>query len=166
MMVRLPFSKRTPREFSIQPLTTGTGKALAALHREDFIRPWTDGEFEQLLSQESVFGFAGLETGKGNAGPVGFALARMAAGEAEILTIAVARSHRREGLGWQLMHAVLRELHSARAEALFLEVDETNQAAIALYKRLGFHQVGKRPRYYQNEDGSRTGALVMRRDLR
>ena len=58
MMVRLPFSKRTPREFSIQPLTTGTGKALAALHREDFIRPWTDGEFEQLLSQESVFGFA------------------------------------------------------------------------------------------------------------
>lgn len=166
MMVRFPFTRRAPREFSIQPLTAGDSKALAALHREDFIRPWTDGEFEQLLAQDTVFGFAGLEMGRGNAGLVGFVLARMAAGEAEILTVAVARSHRREGLGWQLMHAVLRELHAARAEALFLEVDETNQGAIALYRRLGFHEVGKRPRYYQAQDGSRSGALVMRRDLR
>ena len=90
------------------------------------MRPWTDGEFEQLLSQDTVFGFAGLETGKGSAGPVGFVLVRLAAGEAEILTLAVARSHRREGLGWQLMDAALRELHAQRADKLFLEVDETN----------------------------------------
>ena len=83
------------------------------------MRPWTDGEFEQLLAQDTVFGFAGLETGKGKAGPVGFVLARLAAGEAEILTLAVARSHRREGLGWRLMDAVLRELHAqARREAV------------------------------------------------
>jgi ribosomal-protein-alanine N-acetyltransferase len=164
--MRIPFITRSPREFSIEPLRSGSGKVLASLHREDFVRPWTDGEFEQLLAQDTVFGFAGLEIGKGSAGPVGFVLARLAAGEAEILTIAVARSHRRAGLGWQLMHAVLRELHAARAEALFLEVDETNEAAIALYRRLGFHEVGKRPRYYQTVDKSRTGALVMRRDLR
>ena len=60
------------------------------------------------------------------AAPVGFVLARLAAGEAEILTVAVARSHRRHGLGWKLMDAVLRQLHADRAEALFLEVDETN----------------------------------------
>ena len=92
-------------------------------------RPWTDGEFEQLIAQDTVFGFAGLEIGKGKAGPVGFVLARLAAGEAEILTLAVARSHRREGLGWRLMDAVLRELHAQRADKLFLEVDETNQPA-------------------------------------
>ena len=53
------------------------------------------------------------------AAPVGFVLARLAAGEAEILTVAVARTHRRHGLGWRLMDAVLRQLHADRAEALF-----------------------------------------------
>jgi ribosomal-protein-alanine N-acetyltransferase len=78
----------------------------------------------------------------------------------------VARAYRRQGLGWQLMDAALRELHAQRADTLFLEVDETNAAAIALYRRFGFREVGKRPRYYQSADGARTGALVMRRDLR
>ncbi|TIX76227.1 MAG: GNAT family N-acetyltransferase, partial [Mesorhizobium sp.] len=70
------------------------------------------------------------------------------------------------GLGWQLMDAVLRELHAQRAEALFLEVDETNVAAIALYRRLGFREVGKRANYYRSPEHGPTGALVMRRDLR
>jgi ribosomal-protein-alanine N-acetyltransferase len=165
-MMRIPFLKRPVREFSIAPLQPGSGKVLSELHREDFIRPWTDGEFEQLLAEDTVFGFGGLEMGKGGTRPVGFVLARLAAGEAEILTLAVARSHRRAGLGWRLMDAVLRELHAARAEALFLEVDETNAGAIALYRRLGFHQVGRRPRYYRDADNNRSGALVMRRDLR
>ena len=164
--MRIPFLKRPPREFAIAALEPGSGKILAELHREDFVRPWTDGEFEQLLAEDTVFGFAGMEIGKGGTRPVGFVLARVAAGEAEILTLAVARSHRRAGLGWQLMDAVLRELHAARAQALFLEVDETNAGAVALYRRLGFHQVGKRPAYYKGVDNTRTGALVMRRDLR
>ncbi|TIV89777.1 MAG: GNAT family N-acetyltransferase, partial [Mesorhizobium sp.] len=73
-------------------------------------------------------------------------------GEGEILTVAVSRSHRRQGLGWQLMDAVLRELHAQRAEALFLEVDETNAPAIGLYRRLGFIQVGHRPNYYRSTE--------------
>ena len=85
---------------------------------------------------------------QGQEPPAGFVLARLAAGEAEIFTVAVARAHRRQGIGWRLMDAVLRELHAQRAEALFLEVDEANLAALALYRRLGFHEVGKRPRYY------------------
>ena len=110
-----------------------------------------------------MFGFAARQVGNPKA-PVGFVLARLAAGEAEILTVAVARAHRRHGLGWRLMDAVLRQLHADRAEALFLEVDETNAAA-ALYRRMGFSEVGKRPNYYESGDG-RTSALVMRRDLR
>ncbi|RWI97429.1 ribosomal protein S18-alanine N-acetyltransferase [Mesorhizobium sp.] len=164
--MRIPFFQPRRRDYALEPLTVADSAAVAVLHREDFVRPWTDGEFAALLEQETVFGFAARETGQGAKPPVGFVLARLAAGEGEILTVAVARAHRRQGLGWQLIDAVLRELHAQRAEALFLEVDETNTPAVALYRRLGFRQVGQRPNYYRSTEHGPTGALVMRRDLR
>lgn len=163
--MRIPFLTPKERDYALESLTEQDSPAIARIHHEDFPRPWTDGEFASLLGQDAVFGYAARETGRGAAAPVGFVLARLAAGEGEILTVAVARAHRRQGLGWRLMDAVLRELHVQRAEALFLEVDETNHAAITLYRRLGFFEVGKRPSYYQTA-GGRSGALVMRRDLR
>lgn len=164
--MRIPFLRPRRRDYALEPLTQADSPAVSMLHQEDFVRPWTDGEFSALLEQDTVFGFAGRETGRGAMPPVGFVLARLAAGEGEILTVAVARAHRRHGLGWQLMDAVLRELHAQRAEALFLEVDETNLGAIALYRRLGFREAGKRPNYYRSPEHGSTGALVMRRDLR
>lgn len=164
--MRIPFVTARQRDFSLEPLTVEDGDALFHLHREGFARPWTGREFADLLEQDTVFGYAARAVGRGHEAPAGFVLARLVAGEAEILTIAVARSHRRLGLGWRLMDAVLRELHAQRAEALFLEVDETNAPAIALYRRLGFIQVGKRPDYYRTGGSGANGALVMRRDLR
>ncbi|MDQ6435544.1 N-acetyltransferase [Mesorhizobium sp. LHD-90] len=164
--MRFPFLPPRQREFVVEQLTTADAEAVAAIHREDFSRPWSGGEFAGLLAQDTSFGFVAREVGHGAEAPVGFVLARLAAGEGEILTVAVARSHRRLGLGWQLMDAVLRELHARRAEALFLEVDEANGGAIGLYRRLGFIQVGRREKYYAGEKGSAAGALVMRRDLR
>lgn len=164
--MRIPFIATRHRDYVLEPLRQGDGEAVAAIHLQDFARPWSGEEFAALLAEDTVFGFAAREVGHGGAPPAGFVLARLAAGEAEILTVAVARAARRQGLGWRLMDAVLRELHGRRAEALFLEVDETNEAALALYRRLGFHEVGKRPAYYRSADGQRTGALVMRRDLR
>ena len=163
--MKIPFLS-SHHDYALERLKVTDGPALAALHEEDFVRPWSGGEFSALLEEETVFGFAGREIGAGNAPPAGFVLARLAAGEGEILTIAVARAHRRRGLGWLLMDAVLRELHAERAEALFLEVDETNTPALALYRRLGFREVGKRPAYYGTREDGRRGALVMRRDLR
>jgi len=164
--MRIPFLSQRQKDYALEPLTAADSAAVSLLHREDFVRPWTDGEFAALLEQDTVFGFAAREVGNPRAGIVGFVLARLAAGEGEILTVAVARSHRRQGIGWQLMDAVLRQLHGERAEALFLEVDETNAPAIALYRRLGFREVGKRPDYYRSPGRGPTGALVMRRDLR
>lgn len=164
--MRIPFVATRLRDFALDPLLPADSGGIAALHREDFARPWSPEEFSALLVQETVFGFAAREVGRGNAAPAGFVLARLAAGESEILTVAVARSQRRQGLGWRLMDAVLRRLHAERAEALFLEVDEANAAAIALYRRLGFAEVGRRAAYYRDAAGRRSGALVMRRDLR
>lgn len=161
--MRMPFSRA--RDFTVVRLTRRDAGVLERLHREDFSRPWSATEFETLLMQPTVFGFAAIETGRPRNDAVGFVLARLAAGEAEILTVAVARACRRLGLGRRLMDAVLRELHVHRAEALFLEVDETNAPAIALYRRLGFNEVGRREGYYSAPGVASTGALVMRRDL-
>lgn len=163
--MRLPFVPGV-REHSVVPLEAGDAEAISAIHHEDFVRPWSPEEFSALLKQNPVFGFGARETGRRRAPLAGFVLARVAAGEAEILTIAVARGARRGGLGRRLMDAVLRHLHHLRAEALFLEVDETNAPAIALYRRLGFREVGRRANYYDGSDGRRSSALVMRRDLR
>ncbi|GHD15556.1 ribosomal protein S18-alanine N-acetyltransferase [Tianweitania populi] len=161
--MKIPFLRR---DHAILDLEADDCHAIARLHEEDFGRPWSAEEFESLLTQDTVFGFAVREVGNPRLGLVGFVLARLAAGEGEILTIAVARTRRRLGLGRTLMDAVLRRLHSDRAEELFLEVDETNAAAIALYKRLGFNEVARRPGYYEHEGRKRSDAIVMRRELR
>lgn len=161
--MRLPFL--SPPEHAIEPLRVEDAAALAAIHHEDFVRPWSAEEFATLLKQNPVFGFGARPVGRRRE-LAGFALARVAAGEAEILTIAVARTARRAGLGRRLMDAVLRHLHHLRAEALFLEVDETNAPALALYRRLGFREVGRRSNYYDGAAGKKSSALVMRRDLR
>ena len=161
----LPFLSRR-RDYILERLQRTDASEVSRLHREDFSRPWTSGEFVALIDQETVFGFAAREVGNPKTGMAGFVLARLVAGEGEILTLAVARVHRRAGLGRELMDAVLRELHSERAAELFLEVDETNAPALALYRKLGFREVGKRPGYYAHAGKPTTGALVMRRDLR
>ncbi|MBZ0161731.1 MAG: GNAT family N-acetyltransferase [Notoacmeibacter sp.] len=161
----LGFASFRKRQFVVLPLQSDESAALAALHGEDFVRPWTDGEFAELMKQDTVFGFTAREEGKGAGAPLGFVLSRMAADEGEILTLAVARRYRRLGIGRLLMDAVLRHLYHERAQSLFLEVDEANAAALALYKRLGFKIVGQRPGYYENAGGRRGNAHVMRRDL-
>jgi ribosomal-protein-alanine N-acetyltransferase len=163
--MRIPFIRGEPR-YSVEPIRPADSAALARIHREDFSPPWDEGDFETMLGQDIMFGYKAVEIGKARTGAAGFVLARNIAGEAEIITIAVARAHRRRGLGRLLMDAVLRDLHSTRTEALFLEVDEKNVPAIALYRRLGFSEVGKRAAYYRSSTGETSNALVMRRDLR
>lgn len=140
--------------------------ALSRIHGEAFARQWGDGEFQSLISQAAVFGFVACPEGRARDKAAGFVLCREAAGEAEILSIGISPKHRRTGLGWRLMRSAIQEAERRGAEELFLEVDETNVAALQLYTRLDFAKVGERRAYYANGDAVRTTALVMRRDLR
>ncbi|MCO5732630.1 N-acetyltransferase [Rhizobium sp. SSA_523] len=153
--------------FDIVPLQEADALAASDLHGQRFSRQWGEDEVLSLLGQAGVFGFAAIQSNAFFSRPLaGFVLAREVAGEAEILTIAVSEKLARAGLGWRLMQAALREATERGAETIFLEVDEANAAAIGLYRRLGFADVARRPAYYAAADGTRTAALVMRRDLR
>ncbi|KQT43114.1 ribosomal-protein-alanine acetyltransferase [Aureimonas sp. Leaf454] len=137
----------------------------AALHSEAFARPWSGDEFAALLAQPGTFGFVARRVGSSGA-PLGVVLVRQVLDEAEILTIAVAPKARGHGIGRLLMDSVLQRLHAERTASLFLEVDEENDAALALYRRLRFVEVGRRPAYYADDEGRRTSALVLKRTLR
>lgn len=158
-------------EFEIVALKTADLPQAAAIHKLRFTPAWSDGELHSLLTQDTVFGFIARQSNAYTrpfiSQPLvgGFVLSRVAAGEAEILTIGVDPRFSRLGLGWRLMRAALREARDQAADAVFLEVDETNTAAVALYRKLGFAKVGERRAYYQGVNGAKTAALVMRLDL-
>jgi [ribosomal protein S18]-alanine N-acetyltransferase len=154
------------RDYAIERAGTADIPAVAAIHAEEFYPSWSEEEFDAMVAESNITTFVARQVGRPGLLPAGFVMIRQAADEAEILTVATALAHRRKGVGWALMDAALREMHASRIAAMFLEVDETNQGAIALYRRLGFFQVGGRPGYYRTPDGQRRGALVMRRDLR
>lgn len=141
---------------------------LAAVHAAAFpSAPWSSADLAALLRQETVFGLVMRRANFfGTRAPVAFVLARLVAGEAEILTIAVDPGHRRRGFARQLMEALFRRLYHDRAATLFLEVDAGNEAALALYRRLRFRKVGERKGYYAHGSVPGATALVMRADLR
>lgn len=141
-------------------------RTASRIHGEAFTRAWGDGEFESLITQQSVFGFLACPEGRARDRAAGFVLAREAAGEAEILSIGISPKQRRSGLGWRLMLSAMKEAKRRGAEEMFLEVDETNTAAVQMYRKLNFLQVGERSAYYAQEGAARTTALVMRCDLR
>ncbi|MBB4567508.1 GNAT family N-acetyltransferase [Rhizobium leucaenae] len=154
-------------EYEIVPMQLQDCAEVAALHGERFSRVWEESEFQNLLSQNTTFGFVARQTNAILKKPLpGFVLARQAAGEAEILTVAVNAKLGRAGLGWRLMQAALREARNRGGETMFLEVDGGNQPAVGLYRKLGFETVGERKAYYVAENGAKSSALVMRRVLR
>lgn len=92
---------------------------------------------------------------------LGFIMARVAADEAEVLTLAVRPEARRQGVGAGLLAAALAGAVARGAGSMFLEVSDRNPAARMLYGSAGFSEVGRRRRYYA--DGA--DALVLRRSL-
>ena len=153
--------------FEIVPMELSDCLEISELHGQRFARRWNDGEFQNLLMQNNVFGFVARQTNAFFSKPLaGFVLSRETAGEAEILTVAVSDKFGRQGLGWRLMQAALREAAARGGETMFLEVEAANKAAVELYIKLGFATVGERPAYYTGPDGTRSAALVMSRVLR
>ena len=155
------FSRR--RDAALRPLSYDHARAAARIHVQGFARGWDTQEIAALLRDPSVRGDAALE-GETDA-LQGFVLSRVAADEAEVLTLAIDRRAQGRGLGGLLFEAHRARLAAEGVRALFLEVDENNAAARALYARAGFEEVGARKAYYPLADGSRARALILRKTL-
>lgn len=143
-------------------------ETLEEIHAASFRSYWSADEQAAMAGAPGVATFV-ARRGSATASrrPIGFITVRRAAGEAEVLTMAVHPRQRRSGIGRMLLDAALKHLAAERVDEVFLEVDPGNKAALALYTRSGFVAVGERPDYYAPDDGSgaRRKALTMHRSL-
>lgn len=136
--------------------------AVAALEQASHAAPWTQGNFRDAFAA----GYGTL-VGELDRGVVAYGVLMLAPGEAQLLNLTVAAPARRRGLGRRLLQRLLADAIGTGAKQCFLEVRESNHAAIALYLREGFAPVARRAAYYPPPAGSaqREDALVMRRLL-
>ena len=130
------------RSFRVEDVAAATDILLEAPEAA----AWSASMIRELLESVGVSGFIAERAGRAT----GFILGREVLDEGEILNLAVARSWRRQGEGTALGEAMLKSFAARGVQRAFLEVRESNLAALTFYKKLGFGQVGRREGYYRD----------------
>lgn len=108
---------------------------------------WSESEYRRVLAEA-----AHVILVIGEDAPQGFIVGRDLGPEWEIQNIVVARPMQRRGLATQLVQELLGFARDRAAQAVYLEVRESNSAARALYSRMGFIETGRRKAYYSNPE--------------
>ncbi|MEP2717719.1 GNAT family N-acetyltransferase [Pseudophaeobacter sp.] len=135
-----------------------TPQDMARIHSAAFTqsRPWSQQEFEALLDSPLTFA-----TGDSRC----FALVRVIADEAELLTLATDPAFQRQGLARTQMQDWQARAKARGATTCFLEVAADNTAALALYRAEGFAPCGQRSSYYARKNAPSVDAIVMQKEL-
>lgn len=136
---------------------------LMEIERAAFLHPWSEPQLRAELGNAwSVMLAAEEPTAEGGLRMAGYVIVWVVHDELHVLNVATAPEARRRGIGRALMDEAHRLGRARACRVATLEVRRSNAAAIALYRALGYRQVGMRPRYYaeENED-----ALLMSLDL-
>ena len=148
------------------PYLAGSGadaEAIFSIYSSCFDSPLKLESVREMLGGENNFAFLGSCNEAGS--PGAFIFCRVVGSESELLWLGVMPSMRRRGSALALMVAAIKEAYARRAQAMLLEVAESNEPALALYKKLGFLPVGKRHRYYRTVSGEKVDARIMRLPL-
>ncbi|MBL8893928.1 MAG: tRNA (adenosine(37)-N6)-threonylcarbamoyltransferase complex dimerization subunit type 1 TsaB [Rhizobiales bacterium] len=134
---------------------------LSQLHGACFEMTWSATDIARLLAMPGAFCLIAEQKGE----VLGFLLLRIAGDEAEIISIATRPDSRRQGIGAKLIDAAVELLGTQKTTRLLIEVADSNDAALALYRKFGFATVGRRRDYYQHADGRREDAAIMRKEI-
>lgn len=137
-----------------EPLKAEHLAQLAEIEREAFDMPWTVGMFEPELDDKNAYYAVGV---RGENEVICYGGFHKVLDEADITNIAVRADERGKGIGKELMRELIRLAKEAGVKRMTLEVKDTNERAVKLYKTFGFSVEGIRKRYYAN----RFDALVM-----
>jgi len=148
-----------PLPGALRPMREEDLDAVHAVEIRAYEFPWTVGIFRDCLRADYP---AWVMQHEGRI--AGYFLMSVASDEAHVLNICIDPACQGQGLGRQLLRALVRVARGRKAERVFLEVRPSNAGAIALYHSEGFNEIGRRPRYYPAREG-REDALVMAIEL-
>ena len=130
---------------------------VAQLEELCFNDPWSEKSVTSELTNKLSLWLVATE-GERVAGYVG---SQTVLDETDMMNIAVHPDFRRQGIAERLVISLVEELRKKGSKCLTLEVRASNEPAITLYEKLGFSQVGRRPKYYRNP---REDALILRKE--
>ncbi len=142
----------------IRQMQIGDVSAIAELEKICFSDPWSENSIASELNNRLSYWLVAEEDGV----VVGYIGSQTVLDAADIMNLAVSPNHRQQGIGQALIQKLVSHLQQSGVIALLLEVRVTNTPAIALYEKMGFVQVGRRPKYYHNP---REDALILRKEL-
>ena len=142
---------------TIERMTGAHVPQVAALEKLCFSDPWSEKSVASELNNPLSLWLVALE-GDTVAGYVG---SQSVMGESDMMNVAVHPDYRRRGIARALIRALIDGLRERGNHCLTLEVRASNASAIALYEKLGFAQVGRRPNYYRNP---KEDALILRKE--
>ena len=130
---------------------------VAELETICFCDPWSEKSVASELDNALALWLVAVEDGR----VAGYVGSQTVMGETDMMNIAVYPEFRRRGIAEQLVEALIEQLRELGSKCLTLEVRASNDAAQALYEKLGFLQIGRRPRYYRNP---KEDALILRKE--
>ena len=130
---------------------------IAELEKVCFNDPWSEKSIASELDNPLSLWLVAMD-GETLAGYVG---SQSVMGWADMINIAVSPEYRRRGIAYELVERLVAALQKQNVTCLTLEVRDSNAPAQALYRELGFQQVGRRPNYYRNP---KEDALILRKE--
>ena len=134
--------------------------SVLAIEAKNYNFPWSEGIFKDCLKSGNYSCWICEELDV----IVGYSIVSMAVGEAHIMNICVDPAIQKQGVGSKLLENMI-ELARKKADTIFLEVRPSNKAAVSLYKKRGFNEIGVRKGYYPATNGSREDAVMLALDL-
>jgi ribosomal-protein-alanine N-acetyltransferase len=152
-----------PKNLSLLWASPDRVEEMAELHKRLFDPAWDAESILRLIEHPAAASF--IAQVREPRALAGFIIGRIAADEAEILSIGVAPEWQRRGIARQMVLGLVRAVRRAEAKRLFLEVAVDNTAAIGLYEDLGFKPVGGRKAYYSRAGGKSADAVILSLDL-
>jgi len=159
-MAAAPQDMHQVPEVHVRPMMEIDLAEVAAIEQRSYAFPWSENIFRDCLRVGYTCRALDL------AGQIiGYGVMSVGAGEAHILNVCVREEFRIVGFGRRLLEHLLERAAASGVSEAYLEVRPSNLAAIRLYQRLGFEQIGIRRGYYQAPDG-REDAIVLKLPLR